>query len=191
MNADVCGGWSVLQDVASRGLDVTGIAHVINLDLPRQFEDYVHRIGRTGRAGTTGRATSFYTDRDSFLVAQIKHALAELEKGNDLAFATGKAARRKEREEVSVVSTYVRASRKALGCMRKIARERNRWLGNRGAGYLWNSLGQAAAFRASGGVPEVEPTMLQVSDKYKHMSIGAPGAASISKSGAADDAWDD
>ena len=60
-----------MQDVASRGLDVTGIAHVINLDLPRQFEDYVHRIGRTGRAGSTGRATSFYTDRDSFLVAQV------------------------------------------------------------------------------------------------------------------------
>jgi ATP-dependent RNA helicase DDX5/DBP2 len=60
-----------VQDVASRGLDVTGIAHVINLDLPRQFEDYVHRIGRTGRAGSTGRATSFYTDRDSFLVAQV------------------------------------------------------------------------------------------------------------------------
>lgn len=58
----------------------------------------MHRIGRTGRAGATGRATSFYTDRDSFLVAQIKHALAELEKGNDLAFATGKAARKKERE---------------------------------------------------------------------------------------------
>lgn len=114
-------GWSLLQDVASRGLDVTGIAHVINLDLPRQFEDYVHRIGRTGRAGTTGRATSFYTDRDSFLVAQIKHALAELEKGNDLAFATGKAARRKEREEVSVISTYVRACRIASGCMRGIA----------------------------------------------------------------------
>jgi ATP-dependent RNA helicase DDX5/DBP2 len=92
----------VATDVASRGLDVSGIAHVINLDLPRSFEDYVHRIGRTGRAGTTGRATSFYTDRDSFLVAQIKHALQELEKGNELAFATGKAARKKEREAAAV-----------------------------------------------------------------------------------------
>lgn len=88
----------VATDVASRGLDVQGIGHVINLDLPRSFEDYVHRIGRTGRAGTTGRATSFFTDRDSFLVTQIKHALQELEKGNTLAFATGKAARKKERE---------------------------------------------------------------------------------------------
>ena len=88
----------VATDVASRGLDVKGIAHVINMDLPKAFEDYVHRIGRTGRAGATGRATSFYADRDSYIVAQIKYALAEAEKGNGTTFATGKEARRKERE---------------------------------------------------------------------------------------------
>ena len=88
----------VATDVASRGLDVKGIAHVINMDLPKAFEDYVHRIGRTGRAGATGRATSFYSDRDAYIVAQIKYALAEAEKGNGTAFATGKEARRKERE---------------------------------------------------------------------------------------------
>ncbi len=88
----------VATDVASRGLDVKGISHVVNMDLPKAFEDYVHRIGRTGRAGATGRATSFYTDRDTYVVAQIKLALSELEKGNTMAFATGKEARRKERE---------------------------------------------------------------------------------------------
>jgi ATP-dependent RNA helicase DDX5/DBP2 len=88
----------VATDVASRGLDIKGIAHVINMDLPKPFEDYVHRIGRTGRAGATGRATSFYTDRDTYIVSQIKLALAELERGNAMAFASGKEARRKERE---------------------------------------------------------------------------------------------
>ena len=48
----------VATDVAARGIDVAGISHVINFDLPRQAGDYVHRIGRTGRAGATGIAVS-------------------------------------------------------------------------------------------------------------------------------------
>jgi superfamily II DNA/RNA helicase len=49
----------VATDVAARGIDVSTVTHVINFDLPRQAEDYVHRIGRTGRAGRTGLAISF------------------------------------------------------------------------------------------------------------------------------------
>ncbi|MEO8508522.1 MAG: DEAD/DEAH box helicase [Betaproteobacteria bacterium] len=49
----------VATDVAARGIDVPGLTHVINFDLPRQAEDYVHRIGRTGRAGASGVAVSF------------------------------------------------------------------------------------------------------------------------------------
>ena len=88
----------VATDVAARGLDVKGVQHVINMDLPRSFEDYVHRIGRTGRNGMTGRATSFYTDSDAFIISQIKRALQELDNGNAFAFATGKEARAREKE---------------------------------------------------------------------------------------------
>ncbi|KAG5567102.1 hypothetical protein RHGRI_002612 [Rhododendron griersonianum] len=101
----------VATDVASRGLDVTGVAHVLNLDLPKAMEDYVHRIGRTGRAGSTGRATSFCTDRDMFLVAQIKKAIADVESGNTVAFATGKVARRKEREAAAAQKEAIAVSR--------------------------------------------------------------------------------
>ncbi len=51
-------------DIAARGIDVTEIAHVINYDLPQVPEDYIHRIGRTGRAGTSGEALSILTPED-------------------------------------------------------------------------------------------------------------------------------
>jgi len=54
----------VATDVAARGLDVAGITHVINYDLPKNAEDYVHRIGRTGRAGASGIAISFASSRE-------------------------------------------------------------------------------------------------------------------------------
>lgn len=53
--------------------------------------------GRIGRAGFKGRATSFWSDRDSFLVSQIKQALIEMEKGNGFTFASGKEARKAEK----------------------------------------------------------------------------------------------
>ncbi len=55
----------VATDVAARGLDVDNIAHVVNFDLPYTAEDYIHRIGRTGRMNKVGMATSFVTDEDS------------------------------------------------------------------------------------------------------------------------------
>jgi len=54
----------VATDVASRGLDIKGISHVINYDLPMVAEDYIHRIGRTGRAGATGTAISLVGPED-------------------------------------------------------------------------------------------------------------------------------
>jgi len=62
----------VATDVAARGIDVQSITHVINFDLPRNIEDYVHRIGRTGRAGANGTAISFSSHKDSGLVKRIE-----------------------------------------------------------------------------------------------------------------------
>jgi superfamily II DNA/RNA helicase len=62
----------VATDVAARGIDVNGISHVINFDLPKQAEDYVHRIGRTGRAGANGIAISFASYRDRMQVQRIE-----------------------------------------------------------------------------------------------------------------------
>ena len=62
----------VATDVAARGLDINGISHVINFDLPRAAEDYVHRIGRTGRAGATGVAISFVSPADAVYLQRIQ-----------------------------------------------------------------------------------------------------------------------
>ena len=62
----------VATDVAARGLDIADMPCVVNFDLPYNAEDYVHRIGRTGRAGATGRALSLVTDDDDRLLAAIK-----------------------------------------------------------------------------------------------------------------------
>jgi superfamily II DNA/RNA helicase len=62
----------VATDVAARGIDVHGITHVINYDLPKFAEDYVHRIGRTGRAGNTGIAISFASNLDRHLLRKIE-----------------------------------------------------------------------------------------------------------------------
>lgn len=54
----------IATDVASRGIDIGDITHVVNYDFPRNIEEYVHRVGRTGRAGRTGTSLSFFTRED-------------------------------------------------------------------------------------------------------------------------------
>ncbi|MGI9209639.1 MAG: helicase-related protein, partial [Rhodococcus sp. (in: high G+C Gram-positive bacteria)] len=64
----------VATDVAARGLDVDRISHVVNYDIPHDTESYVHRIGRTGRAGRTGDALLFVTPRERHLLKSIERA---------------------------------------------------------------------------------------------------------------------
>jgi ATP-dependent RNA helicase RhlE len=67
----------VATDIAARGIDVANIGHVINFDLPNCPEDYVHRIGRTARMKTTGRATSFVTREDHQQLRDIERLLGQ------------------------------------------------------------------------------------------------------------------
>jgi len=62
----------VASDVAARGLDVKGVSHVFNYDTPWHPDDYIHRIGRTGRAGATGRAYTFVTPEDTEALANVE-----------------------------------------------------------------------------------------------------------------------
>ncbi|CAI5475034.1 unnamed protein product, partial [Closterium sp. Yama58-4] len=67
----------VATDVAGRGIDIPDVAHVINFDMPGNIEMYTHRIGRTGRAGKTGVATTFLTLHDSDLFYDLKQMLTQ------------------------------------------------------------------------------------------------------------------
>jgi len=67
----------VATDVAARGLDIDDVCHVINYDLPANIDSYVHRIGRTGRAGNLGRATSFFTDDNKGISKSLVKVLRE------------------------------------------------------------------------------------------------------------------
>jgi ATP-dependent RNA helicase RhlE len=68
----------VATDIAARGIDVDGISHVVNLDFPPQVEDYVHRIGRTGRAEAAGHAISFISGEDRDAVRALERATGKV-----------------------------------------------------------------------------------------------------------------
>ena len=67
----------VASDVAARGLDVKGVSHVVNFDVPWQPDDYIHRIGRTGRAGAKGIAITLATREDNEAVAAIEKLVGQ------------------------------------------------------------------------------------------------------------------
>ena len=67
----------VATDVASRGIDVSEVSHVINFDVPIIIEDYVHRIGRTGRAFQKGDALTFYTEAEKYYIKKIEKLIRQ------------------------------------------------------------------------------------------------------------------
>lgn len=65
----------VATDIAARGLDIEGVSHIFNYDIPQDVESYIHRIGRTGRAGQTGVAYTFVTPRDHESLKMIENGI--------------------------------------------------------------------------------------------------------------------
>lgn len=86
----------VASDVAARGLDIKGVSHVINFDTPWHPDDYVHRIGRTGRAGAKGDAYTFVTDKDVEAIESVQKLIGtkiDWAKIGDAAVDAPKAAK--------------------------------------------------------------------------------------------------
>ena len=95
----------VATDVASRGIHVDGVTHVINYDLPQDREDYVHRIGRTARAGAVGKAISFADEETVYVLADIEDYLgfripSEMPQDEDFCFTYKRAVPKRKRPPV-------------------------------------------------------------------------------------------
>jgi ATP-dependent RNA helicase DDX47/RRP3 len=109
----------VATDVAARGLDIPSVDLVVNFDLPHDSETYVHRVGRTARAGKSGKAVSFVTQYDLEIFQRIEHAL-----GKEIP------EEKVSRDEVMVYAERVgEAQRVAVREMKDLhdARKRKRW----------------------------------------------------------------
>nr|CAD7199443.1 unnamed protein product [Timema douglasi] len=92
-------GVLVATAVAARGLDIKNVAHVVNFDLPKSIDEYVHRIGRTGRVGNRGKATSFYNqEQDSPLARDLVKILKQ-----DKRFQTSWSLTHLEEEEANTL----------------------------------------------------------------------------------------
>ena len=89
----------VATDIAARGLDIEALPHVVNYDLPHVAEDYVHRIGRTGRAGAEGEAVSLVSHEDRPLMAAIERLMNRKVESREVeGFHPGTAAPRREQQ---------------------------------------------------------------------------------------------
>ena len=95
----------VATDIASRGLDVPHIEHIINYDMPQAPEDFIHRIGRTARAGSVGEAVSFLTQKDTRIWRSIERLLNKEESkrkiGNSKNEYTSKFKNKKRRRSTT------------------------------------------------------------------------------------------
>ena len=106
----------VATDVAARGLDITGVSHVVNYDIPNSPDVYVHRIGRTGRAGESGRAITLITPKQRRELEAIeRHAKTEIEQwSRERQAARAPSARPRARDAPPAAHEAAPARRRAL-----------------------------------------------------------------------------
>jgi ATP-dependent RNA helicase RhlE len=125
----------VATDIAARGLDIEELPHVVNFDLPHVPEDYVHRIGRTGRAGSTGEAFSLVAAEDRPLLGAIERLInRKIEVRQAEGFASGRTANA-PRAEAAPTETRERASNgRGEGSRRSEAKSSHRGEGQRARG---------------------------------------------------------
>ena len=115
----------VTTDIAARGLDIEGVTHVVNYDIPRTTEDYIHRIGRTGRAGHTGEAITFVNARQYDQLRRIKSGIkSRIEKIR----STQSRAKAKVREKMREKALKERAEAK-----KKAAKPLSKYANRKGA----------------------------------------------------------
>ncbi|GAA3782236.1 DEAD/DEAH box helicase [Micrococcus endophyticus] len=110
----------VATDVAARGLDVERISLVVNYDIPQDAESYVHRIGRTGRAGRQGDAVLFMTPRERFLLKQIERTTRQQVEEMAVPAVKDVNAARKRRFADGITRTLERSSEEELAVFGEI-----------------------------------------------------------------------
>jgi len=111
----------VATDVAARGLDVKEVKHVINYDMPHDIDDYVHRIGRTGRCGAEGLATAFFNDKNRNLARDLVALLEESGQHVEPWL-----------QQLSYSSSYPRIAPRSI----KRGRGGRQWSGGRGSDFI-------------------------------------------------------
>jgi len=112
----------VATDIAARGLDIEALPHVVNFDLPHVSEDYIHRIGRTGRAGSEGEAVSLVSHEDRPLLAAIERLMnRKVEQRIVAGFEPGSAPLVRDDAEPRRPQSQQRPSQAAAGTRRRAA----------------------------------------------------------------------
>jgi len=103
----------IATDIAARGLDIDGISHVVNFDVPRNAEDYIHRIGRTGRAAATGDAVTLVAfDEEEFMDRIEQHIGVKLERRRYKDFDHGIGRFGPPKQDTSRLRRGVRSKRR-------------------------------------------------------------------------------